>query len=505
MIVLCVGLVFGQAALATAPVAVLPPAWQAPLDRAKAHAASGEVSEATAPLMIAIELGYADYFTLMYSGALAPVRGGADWPRVLAAFDARQPWAASLRGLFVGSKAPWAHYLRANQFMATKADIPPALVRTYFELYAASATYVGQYEEADRHYGAVAGAAPALDAGYVTARDATGPIAAAAEGARVVFLNESHARSNTRAANLMLVAALARQGFTHLALEAVSVDRDAGGCRTAVTSDRELSARGYPLTTTGAYLNDPVYGELVRVALASGLTVVGYDHQFDGPSVEQREEAQAANLACLLKTEPDARLVVIGGFAHISEREDFRIPGGLMGARFKRITGLDPVTVDTTTLLTLDERRLDLGNANGPAGAPLLLENADGGRWARDGYDFTVFVPAPTPRAQEGPHWLTLGGRRQRTVVPMPACEGAAACLLEASLASEAPEAVPVDRCVFASGQPPCVLFLPPGPVRVQMWGADGESLGVPVQLEVAQGSEPNSPAPEAASGSAGN
>ena len=370
MIILCVGLVFGQAVLAAAPVAASLPAWQAPLDRAKARAAAGEVSDATAPLLDAIELGYADYFTLMYSGALAPVRGGADWPTVLAAFDARQPWAPSLRGLFVGSKAPWAHYLRANQFMATKADIPPAVLGTYWQLYATSATYVGQYEEADRHYGAVASAAPALDAGYVTARDAMGPILAAAQGAKAVFLNESHARSNTRAANLLLVAALARQGFTHLALEAVRVDRDAGGCRTAVTSDRELSARGYPLTTTGAYLNDPVYAELVRVALAAGLTVVGYDHQFDGAGVEQREQAQAANLACLLKTAPDARLVVIGGFGHISERQDARIPGGLMGARFKRMTGLDPVTVDTTMLLTLDERRLDLRNVNGPAGAP---------------------------------------------------------------------------------------------------------------------------------------
>ena len=87
----------------------------------------------------------------------------------------------------------------------------------------------------------------------------------------------------------------------------------------------------------------------------------------------------------------------------------------------------------------------------------------------------------------------------------MPACERGAACLLEARLANEAPEAVPVDRCVFVRGQAPCVLFLPPGSVRVEMWDAEGERVGAPVQLEVARDSERTSTAPGSASGSAGN
>ncbi|MFO3797786.1 MAG: hypothetical protein ACK8QZ_10990, partial [Anaerolineales bacterium] len=345
---------------------------------AKTEAASGNTAEATRLLLDAIEHGFYDFNTLSYGESLSPLRGTPEWPKIVSAFDEKHSWARSLRLLFDGSKDAWDRYSPAHAYLQTRPTIPREVIRTYRQLYATSATFVGEYEEASRYYGSVGAANLPLDSGHATAISAIEPIVEASKGAKAVFLNESHGRSNTRAANLLLVAELAKHGFTHLALEALAVEKSLTECGTVVASDVDLGSRGYPLKTSGAYLNDPIFAELVRVAISSGLKVVGYDYQFDNPTIEEREEAQAENLSCLLRADSEARLIVIGGFAHISEREDFHIPGGMMGARFKRISGIDPVTVDSTQLLTLDETRIKYRLPDQRAGAPLLLLNPEG-------------------------------------------------------------------------------------------------------------------------------
>ncbi len=490
--VLWSSLAFGQTNISDeramgAPGAVEAAPWQESLNSASTMASAGDIAGATRSLLEAIDLGFSSYGTLMFGASLQPIRDSTNWQSVLNAFDAKNAWAPSLRVLFDSARSPWERYSTGRAFLVTKKAVPKAELRTYRQLYATSATLVGQYDEADRYYGSVSTAAAPISAGYTRATNAIPELVDASRNARAIFLNESHGRSNTRAANLLIVQELAKKGFTHLALEAMSVEERSGSCGSVVAADSKLTERGYANKTTGYYINDPIYGELVRIAVKSGLKVVGYDYTFGRPTVALREEEQAKNIACILAEDGLARVIVIGGFAHISERDDHSVRGGLMGARFKRMTGIDPVTVDTTVLLTLDENALETRDATGPAGGPLLLKNKRHNRWAVDGYDYVVFVPSAKPRTDPEPHWLTLGGHREKYMVPAPPCASIGGCLLEARRIHESEDAVPVDRCVFRAGSPPCPLFLPVGSLRIERFSSGGIRIGDPIDVVIDQ------------------
>lgn len=332
------------------------------------------------------------------------------------------------------------------------------------------AALLGDYDYAHANYfGGVRRAEPAA-LGLRDPVPAMPALAALVEGRRVVMLNESHGHSAQRAANFLFVRELRRLGFTHLALEALSyAPSEAGACASVVTSDVGLAARGYATADSGHYLNDPIFGELVRMALAEGLILVAYDDfSADAPGREWREQAQARNLACVLDADPGARLVVIGGGSHTSKQPDQPFPGGMMAARLQALTGIEPYSISV--------RVIDLPGLPGYADGLPFFADTDEGPFTSAGYDRVALVPAPFARG-EAAHWLRLGGWRV-PAPPVPLACASPPCLLEARREGESEAAVPGDRCLVVAEGPACPLFLAPGQYRLRLLGPTGEVVG---------------------------
>jgi len=143
------------------------------------------------------------------------------------------------------------------------------------QVLAAAEAELGAYDEAVLHfpYGAPAlrEAAPALPTRETwRAVDAADTIAALAASRRIVLVNEAHHVAQTRALTLALLPRLRALGFTHFAAEGLD------------ERDRDLAARGYPVDSSGIYVREPLYGEIIRTALRLGFVVVAYESATSG-------------------------------------------------------------------------------------------------------------------------------------------------------------------------------------------------------------------------------
>src|SRR6185295_2549384 len=72
----------------------------------------------------------------------------------------------------------------------------------------------------------------------------------------------------------------------------------------------------------------------------------------------RRDSVQAINLYDrVFRTDPQARVLVHAGYGHIDESSDPR--RATMAVYFKRLTGIDPFTVDQTVLAEHSEARFE--------------------------------------------------------------------------------------------------------------------------------------------------
>jgi hypothetical protein len=444
------------------------------------YALAGNVDAAFVQLRAAIDAGL-DQDPARDSDLVA-LHADPRWAPELERFRKGNPKLAVLETIH-DDKLPLANrYFTARQAVAQGLRIDDT-GSSFNQNYANLEQFVGEYDEAGRHYGYKPPKEAAAVAAFDRALDAVPVVLAQAHGRKAVFLNESHGHSQTRASNFAMLAGLRAEGFDVLALEALTageqVARTATHCSDTSLFDAGLVARGYPVTSTGYYLRDPVFAETLREALRLGFRLVAYDTYVQVQTQAEREQTQAENLACVFKDDPKARLVVIAGFGHISESETGPVPGGLMAYRFRKLTGIDPLTVDTTRLEGLDASNLKFADRDSahPAASYVLRDAAGKGFASGGGVDLALYVPAPAHRNDGQPSWLELGGRRRRFAVAASECGGRNPCLVEARRAGEVAEAVPGDRCVVGSGDSGCTLFLAPGDYEIATFDAEGKEL----------------------------
>lgn len=396
----------------------------------------------------------------------ASLRQDPRWAPLIARFEAAHPELAALRVIRDKSLPVVRRYATGRRAIAAGASV--ANTSSLFnQFYANHPQFLGDYDDASRIYGWPKPVDDVVAAGFIHAVDAVPVVLAQAHGRRAVFLNESHGQTQTRAANYALLAGLRADGFDVLAMEALSTGpttaRDATHCSSTTMLDADLHTRGYAIGRTGYYSYDPVYAETIREALRLGFRLVAYDNQV-APGVPAREQNLAENLACIFKDDPKARLVVMAGPGHIAEGKDYWVPGGAMAARFRALSGIDPLSVDTNSQLYLDPSTLKFADARSSAHAvSFVLEDAKGTPYGTSNYDLVLYVPAPSHREDGKPGWLDLGGARKPTRVELPACNGVAPCIVQARRVGEQADAIPADGCVVAAEATGCTLFLPPG------------------------------------------
>jgi hypothetical protein len=307
------------------------------------------------------------------------------------------------------------------------------------------------------------------------ADDALATILGMADTARVVMVNERHHAAADRLLTLRLLAPLRARGYRYLAAEAFDAADSALGTRPWAHERR-----------AGLYVAEPVFGEIVREARRLGYVLVPYEVEpaqgadtSGGLTPQQRRDrAQARNLvARTLARDPQARVLVHAGFAHVQERAT---PGwSPMAGYLRELTGLDPVTVDQTALGARSVARLEHPARRAAAaaglvrGAPVVLRGADGRLLAPAGFGTDVEVLGARAGVTAGrPDHMALDGRRVATVVAVPEC-ATRACVVEARLAAEPDEAVAADRAE-AVRTAQVRLWLPPGTaLRVRVVDAD--------------------------------
>lgn len=291
-------------------------------------------------------------------------------------------------------------------------------------------------------------------------------LTALARDRRIVMVNEAHHVAQTRVLTLQLLPRLRALGYTHFAAEGLS------------ESDRDLSTRGYPVAASGPYVNEPLYGEIVRQALRLGFAVVAYESAAADEAAREEEQAQHL-VERVFRADRDARLFVHAGYAHVHKSAVY-LDTDTMAMRLARKTGLDPLVVDQTVLRPVapgreyaDYRALV---ERFPMHAPSVLVSAGKALpWSLEPRVYDASVVLPEGGLVNGRlDWLALGGERAAVAIALDLQPASLPCVLEARYAAESDAAVPADRILIERADAPTVLFLRPGDYRVAASTANG-------------------------------
>jgi hypothetical protein len=348
-------------------------------------------------------------------------------------------------------------------------------------------TYVGDYDGARSTFSIAqppqADDAPSPLSGSWELRRAADVILEMSKDRKAVFFNEAHSAPITRTLTIELLTKLREQGFDYFAAE------------TLYETDKNLNTRHYPVAETGFYTNEPLYGEMVRTALRLGYKVVAYDAENAGVG-DPRERAGAQNLYDkVFKQDPNARLVVNAGFAHVQKSGKY-LGGTSMGEFFHKISGIDPLTIEQTMMI--QHARDDQNhpyylavNQQKQLKEPSVFVSAGRAWTLKPGeYDMSVIFPAQGS-SSERPDWLRLGGLRQPYGIGSEACNGHLPCMVEARYADEGPDSIPADRAILAvydenapaterilvHGSATSRLFLRPGKYRLTAMDRTGHTV----------------------------
>lgn len=337
------------------------------------------------------------------------------------------------------------------------------------------------------------------------AEDALNAVAREAADRRIVMVNEVHHNAQTRAFTLQLLPRLRLLGFTHLAIEALG-------------DDPGLSKRGYPVRSSGSeYLQEPLYGEIVREGLKLGFVLVPYDADAVGGSTEAREAGQARNLYDrVFRKSPDARLVVAAGYAHIDKAVGRLGKAKPMAMTLAELTGIEPLSIDQAQFVEAEGKDDDYHQliARFPSDTPeVLIDKSSGRLWsaAPKIYDISVISPRSLTlnalgaaevddpvhgryrilsngvqmatqafaafNQMQRPAWLELGGERRPYLVDTRLCREQSPCVVDAHYLGETDQATPADIYLFLKTTSSTKLYLRPGQYRLRARNDHGRIL----------------------------
>lgn len=271
---------------------------------------------------------------------------------------------------------------------------------------------------------------------------------------KVIMLNEANNKPLHRAFAHSLLDVLYNRGFRYLAMEMLNP-----------MPDQDLTKLTYK---TGHFATEPVAGELIRHALDLGFKLVAYeDPMGNRHSPTERDSIQALNIAKILKEDPEAKIFVYASYGHIAEKSttpDF-IP---MGMAFKKMTGIDPLTIDQTDMT--EESNFSFGKAFYDAylekypltSASIPLDNDEPVNVTGTTlYDLTVIHPKTTYYFAR-PTWLALSNRRQPVSIKS---KNNNIFLVQAyyqfeSIGTKPGQVVPADQTYFSYGKGTYTLYL---------------------------------------------
>ena len=215
------------------------------------------------------------------------------------------------------------------------------------------------------------------------------------ENQRVVMINEAHNCGQHRAFLRDILMGCYDKGFRYLTLE-------------DLRKTDSINERGYPLRLQSGFYNlEPTFSQALREAKNIGFTLLGHDDYSD-----QREENQAANIAEILKNDPTAKVLVWAGHAHIHEKS-VGSDKHRMAYYFKKLTGIDPLTIETTALREHSKEEFESGYYHAALKkwafkTPFIVKTKDSLFITpnfKDVLDIQVFFPR-TEYPHDYPNWM---------------------------------------------------------------------------------------------------
>lgn len=346
-------------------------------------------------------------------------------------------------------------------------------------------------------------------------RDAIQEIVKRAGATSIVFLNEAHGVPRSRAFGLQVAEALRPLGYSVLAVETLD---NSGGQGAADARLARMAKDGYVRPTDGYYVRDPVFADFLRQAIRLGYQPESYEQtpqEREGDpelSVAKREQAQADHLLNrVLDRHPGSKLLVYVGFSHAAEEPQVRHGGGdirWLASRIKAMTGIDPLTIDQTILMqdSASEDASPLARAaaaKATQGRSIVLTH-DGAPVVVGQYAGLVDLQVAHPivaRQSGRPGWLASAMHRRSVPIPATLLPISGKRLIQAFVASEGPNTVPVDQVLVKAGAEPPAMLLPDVPVRwaVQSWPS-AAAVPAAASLASAAASHPGTSASPSAS-----
>lgn len=305
-------------------------------------------------------------------------------------------------------------------------------------------------------------------------REAVTAIVAAARDRQIVILNEAHHVSRHRAFATLLARELRKLGFEYLAVETLD-----NRTPEPVAGLRE---RGYPLADDGYYGKEPLFGDFLRRSLAAGYQPVAYEFSaYVGElaklsAVErqiQREDGQAQNIIDqVLVKNPRARIFVYVGHGHVNKGLS-DVGGrkiGLMAEQLRVKSGIDPLCIDQVLdswpkLAERDQPLVDEVLKTFSGDAFVMAKRTGTDYWNNGRVDIQVWHrPALLRQGRE--HWLSMNGYRKPKTIPSKLLPRQGRRLVQAFVAGESANAVPMDQVLVTAGETPPVFMLPKGKYR---------------------------------------
>jgi len=278
-----------------------------------------------------------------------------------------------------------------------------------------------------------------------SADDVLDEIAKRAKDTRILIINEAHDRPLHRAFIQQVAGRVRELGYTVFSAETFGEN---------IQDSQDLP---YVRWFDGTYSNEPVFGQMLREVKSLGFRLAHHEHmpsesgsplnRYDRAA--RREEGQANNLVKILSEMPDnERLLVHVGYSHAAEIPIKSFLGrqlAWMASRLKQKTGIDPLTIDQTGCWSNSDT------------APMF---ASGARFVPGQFDLVVAHPRPT--YDEGrPSWR-IEEATFKVRIPEALLSNESRVLVEARIAGESPESVPLDRLLLWPGEA-MPLLLPVG------------------------------------------
>ncbi len=302
-----------------------------------------------------------------------------------------------------------------------------------------------------------------------------------AKDQRIVIFNEAHHQPLHRFFLRTLLPSLAEAGFTHLGLEALA------NCETIPKEyreycDVEVNTRGYPLNAphTGTYTREPHMAHLIRDAHKLNMSIFAYE-KFG----ENREVEQAKNIASILASDPDAKLIILCGFGHLLEEKN-SVTWDMMAYHLKTLTGINPLTINQVILSEGNDRtEVPLYHwINVKDASVFVRDNEAFTGWEEpDVFDLLVYHPR-TQYFLDRPHWYVNYQGVRPVLIDQSEIAISYPVLIRAMSTTESDDAVPHDIIELDNLGVKGMLLLSPGSYNITVFNRKGEEQSFPLLID---------------------